>query len=68
MKDYQAQIEKVRKDAAECALIAYPFTAASSGTSAVIPYRRHSYDSGGGTVVWSAWESSLSVPTGTTIY
>lgn len=48
--------------------VAYPFTNANAGTSAVTPYRRHSYDSGGGVVLWSAWEGASPVPVGTTIW
>jgi hypothetical protein len=33
--------------------IAYPFLEASVSTSAVTPYRRHSFDSGGGVRAWS---------------
>lgn len=47
--------------------IAYPFTRASTSTSAVEPYRRSSYDNGG-TIAWQPWESMGPVPVGTTIY
>lgn len=44
--------------------IAYPFTNAGLGTASVTPYRRHSYDSGGGVVVWSPWTSDSPVAVG----
>jgi hypothetical protein len=48
--------------------IAYPFTAATTGTSFVTPYRRFSYDNGAGVIVWTPWESAGTVPVGTTIW
>jgi hypothetical protein len=48
---------------------AYPFMAAIGGaTSSVTPFRRYSYDSGGGVLAWTPWESASSVPVGTTIW
>ena len=48
---------------------AYPFMAATGGvTSSVTPYRRYSYDSGGGVLAWTPWESASSVPVGSTIW
>lgn len=47
----------------------YPFMAATGGvTSSVTPYRRYSYDSGGGALAWTPWEGASSVPVGTTIW
>jgi len=47
---------------------AYPFTNASTSTSAVLPSRRVSFDSGGGVIAWQPWETIGYVPTGTTIW
>lgn len=47
--------------------IAYPFALASLGTSAVTPYRRHSYDSAN-VRVWSAWQSDGGVPAGSVVW
>jgi len=49
--------------------IAYPvLTLAATGASAVTPYRRFSFDSGGGVIAWTAWESTGPVPVGSTIW
>jgi hypothetical protein len=48
---------------------AYPFLAATGGvTSSVTPYRRYSYDSGGGVLAWTPWESAGGLPVGSTIW
>jgi hypothetical protein len=48
---------------------AYPFQAATGGvTSSVTPYRRYSYDSGGGVLAFTPWESAGSLPVGSTIW
>lgn len=47
--------------------IAYQIANASTGTNAVLVFRRHSYDNTGNRV-WSAWESMSAIPVGTSIW
>ncbi|MFZ2160452.1 MAG: tail fiber protein, partial [Bradyrhizobium sp.] len=47
--------------------IAYPFVLSSSGTAAVTPYRRHSYDLAG-VRTWTSWESYSPVAVGSVMF